>query len=142
MKSTDPMLSPPAISTQTPLLPAARYTGPTAIRPSGLPSPLTVSTAVITLARNAAGGRVVSSPMNGAFTDGTKTPHTTTAAHAIGHETSSATIHKGSVAQTTPTLARRSGESRSSNFIATSEPTMAPTPKLVKIQPAMCGSRW
>src|SRR5581483_10010136 len=65
-----PVLSPPASAIHVPVLPKRWNTGPIASRPSGAPSPLAVSTAVITFGRSVTGGRVVRMPMNGAFTIG------------------------------------------------------------------------
>ena len=51
---------------------------------------------------------------------------------------SAAIAQSGSVAQTIAALARWSGWMWSSSFEAASEPITAPTPKLVKSQPATC----
>src|SRR5581483_4992145 len=104
-----PVLSPPASAIHVPVLPKRWNTGPIASRPSGAPSPLAVSTAVITFGRSVTGGRVVRMPMNGAFTIGTKKPHVDTAAHATGHGTSATTIQIGSVTSRTPAAASRIG---------------------------------
>src|SRR5581483_3643061 len=52
-----PVLSPPASAIHVPVLPKRWNTGPIASRPSGAPSPLAVSTAVITFGRSVTGGR-------------------------------------------------------------------------------------
>src|SRR6266702_2753796 len=115
MKSAEPIVSPPAIRIQTPALPKWVKTGPAATRPTGLPRPVAVITAVITFARSAAGGRVESSPMIGALTIGTKIPQSATAAKATGQETGAAITQSGAVASTMATQARRNGANRSSS---------------------------
>src|SRR5260221_14523374 len=109
-------------------------------RPSGPPEPLAAITAVITFARSATGGRVGSIPMIGALIIGTKRPQRTTATQTTGQDTGATTIHSGSVAATIPKLASLSGGKRSSSFITSTEPAIAPMPNAVKIQPATCGS--
>ncbi len=111
------------------------------IRPSGPHEPLNAITAVITFARSAAGGRVVMIPMIGALTSGTKSPHRTTAMPTTGHGTGATTIQSGSVAATIPNAASFNGEKRSSSFMTSTEPVIAPMPNAVKIQPTMCGLR-
>ena len=109
--------------------------------PERAAEPAAGSTAVITFARSAAGGRVVRIPMSGALTSGTKRPQRTTAAPTTGHDTGATTIQSGSVAATIPKLASRSGEKRSSSFIDEHRADDRADPEAVKIQPATCGSR-
>src|SRR5258708_17735326 len=108
-QSTVPSERPRATTNHTPALPQARTAGPTTSRPTGLPSPLAVITAVITFARSASGGRVERIPIVGALTIGTKNPHTATAAHTSGQEMSAAIVQSGIVASTIATLASLSG---------------------------------
>ena len=122
------------------MIPQLANIGPTTRRPAGPPSALAVITAVITFARSASGGRVESRPMIGALTSGTNTPQASRTTPTASHGRVATSAQSGSTTSTIAPAASRSGENRSSAFIASTLPPTAPIPKAANSQPTIFAS--
>ena len=92
----------------------------------------TVSTAVITFGRSAAGVRTVSTPMIGAFTSGMKNAKAPTTTIATPHGIEIESRKSGSGIATIANAASRSRSALCASCCATRAPASAPTPKAPK----------